>query len=105
MSNIDKDIEIEFVKEKIEECTRIIQSVSNMESKKAYSKERTNFKKVLNLIENKDKAIETWKEIAEILASEYAKHVICRNTVGGISFREVEQLLDWARKEVDKNDN
>lgn len=57
---------------------------------------------VANVIFENNKELKKWKEIAEILASEYAKHVICRNTVGGISFREVEELLDWARKEVEK---
>ena len=119
MKNIDEDIEIEFVKEKIEECTRIIQSVSNMESKKTYSKERTKFKKVLNLIENKDKELETYKKIAEKLAEQVKRDTVFYDT-DGISSCDLSEekyckcskhnnganckqcIIDWARKEVEK---
>lgn len=101
MRDLDKDIE--FLKEKIEECTRIIQSVSNMENKKTYSKERTNFKKVLNLIENKDKELETWKKIAEKLA----EHIdFCPNNFEITKCEDYDNncakcRLEYVRKEVE----
>lgn len=51
---------IEWLKNKPDECTNIINSSSYIGNKKAYAKERTNFKTVFNLItklqkENKEK--------------------------------------------------
>lgn len=46
-------------------------------------------------IETKDKAIETWKKIAEKLAEELTK----------LTEENKEYYLDWAKREVEKNDN
>lgn len=52
---------IEWLKNKSDECTNIINASSYIGNKKAYAKERTNFKTVLNLITKLQKENEELK--------------------------------------------
>ena len=73
-------------------------------------------KKVLKLIENKDKELETYKKIAEILAQklvdlewridicDYVSVEICESYGSDISNCK-QCIIDWARNEVEKDDN
>lgn len=50
--------EEKFIRNKIEECTRIIEASSYIGNKKAYAKERTQLKCILNLIQKQQEKIE-----------------------------------------------
>lgn len=43
---------IKYLKKKIEDCNHIIEASSYIGNKKAYAKERTKYKEILNLIKN-----------------------------------------------------
>lgn len=82
MSEEEKKV-IEWLKNKPEECTNIINASSYIENKKAYAKERTNFKILLNLItklqkenEEKDKQIDL---MAEYISKIDIEEDICIN--------------------------
>ena len=69
MLSEEEKIAIEWLKNKPNECTNIINASSYIGNKKAYAKERTNFKTVLNLMtklqkenEEKDKQIDLMVE-------------------------------------------
>lgn len=69
---------IEWLKNKSDECTNIINASSYIGNKKAYAKERTNFKTVLNLItklqkENED--IKSRKEHQKIRFKRYKENI------------------------------
>lgn len=80
--------EEKFIKGKIEECTRLIEASSYIGNKKAYAKERTQFKCVLariqklqkeNLdakeeVEKKDKMIAYYKQIYENLRRDFENY-------------------------------
>lgn len=53
----------EWIKKQINDCTMLIQAVSDMDSKKGYAKDRTKFKEVLNLIDKQDKVIKEYETL------------------------------------------
>ena len=62
MSEEEKAIR-EWIKKQINDCTMLIQAVSNIDSKKKYAKDRTKFKKVLNLIDKQNKVIKEYETL------------------------------------------
>lgn len=62
--------EEKFIRNKIEECTRIIEASSCIENKKAYAKERTQLKYVLNLIQKQQAELEKKDKIIDEMADE-----------------------------------
>lgn len=49
---------IKYLKKKIEDCNHIIEASSYIENKKAYAKERTKYKEILNLIKNQQSELD-----------------------------------------------
>ena len=102
MSNIDKDIE----------KTNAIETFKHwIEYEKANKNKIHKADELIEIQETVLKELETWKKIAENLAHKLmvlddgCKHIpieICNEYSNG---RCIQCIIDWARKEVDKNDN
>ena len=84
---------IEWLKNKPEECTNIINASSYIGNKKAYAKERTNFKIVLNLITKLQKENEYWKNGFEGELEDNRKNT-CELLKQDLIIREKDKQID-----------
>ena len=84
---------IEWLKNKPEECTNIINASSYIGNKKAYAKERTNFKIVLNLITKLQKENEYWENGFEGELENNRKNT-CELLKQDLIIREKDKMID-----------
>ncbi len=61
---------IEWLKNKPQECTSLINSCSYIGNKKAYAKDRTMFKVILNLIQKQQKEMQKKDKQIDLMADE-----------------------------------
>ncbi len=86
--------EEKFVRNKIEECTRIIENSSYIGNKKAYARERTQLKCVLNLIQKQQKTLEKKDKIIDELEDIFFNYQLCEYELTDCTYRKCEYIRD-----------
>lgn len=109
---------IEWLKIEIDDYNRVMKIVEDVDLLDDYAEELKICETLLNLIERKDKELETYKKVAKKLADtileidaeeEEVYEKICKN-LPSLRCDEIEEgrcdkcIIEWARKEVDKSE-
>jgi len=85
---------IKYLKKKIEDCNHIIEASSYIGNKKAYAKERTKYKEILNLIKNQQS--ELYKKDVTIIETKEANRQL------SIELQKKDKIIDLIAKELVK---
>lgn len=77
---------IKYLKKKIEDCNHIIEASSYIGNKKAYAKERTKYKEILNLIKNQQSELD--KKDVTIIETKEANRQLC------VELQKKDKIID-----------